>query len=269
MFLTESFDAHRNEIILSCNVHGRPNVTWLRDDHTISNNRYKLIEEPGGVHKLIIRNPISSDCGVFTCLAENEERIDAISKSLKIAKLKQLMASAAITTEENGNTQTNSLSRSQRNAQSEILNENDIQYKISQRRLLGTVHRDKPIFNSLLHDRTVTEGSNVRLVCNVLADEQNTKIEWLHNHEPISKDPSKYLISYQGGIASLEICSATEQDSGNYTCLASNDYGETFTNAHLRIYKNFDDASQPSVFTQSIRGSIFIYNKGFRVILNI
>ncbi|BFG05551.1 titin [Drosophila madeirensis] len=250
--ITESYDAQRNEIVLSCQVHGRPSVSWMRDDHTICNNRYKTMEEPGGVRKLIIRNPISSDCGIFACYAEHEERIDSISTTIRAAALKRLITVSAEDALANSDQDLSSWSRSTSHLSTTAaqVNGNGELHRAGDR-ISRSVGKSKPLFHALLHDRTVSEGATLRLLCAVSGDE-NTIIEWLKNHKPLPKD-TRYQTLYQNGEASLEIFAAVADDSGNYTCCASNDFGESLTHAQLRVYKHFKEASQPSTFTQSIR----------------
>ncbi|KRF80272.1 uncharacterized protein Dvir_GJ20095, isoform D [Drosophila virilis] len=250
--IKKSYDAQRNEIVLSCQVHGRPNISWMRDDHTICNNRYKVVDELGGERKLIIRNPISSDCGIFACYAEHEDYIDSISTNIRSADLKRLIAY---------DHEKVSLSQSQSMSQPRDLPDESTQpsayvngnagVQRTGNRLLRSVAQTKPMFHSYLHDRTISEGANVRLVCTVSGDE-NTHIEWLKNHKPLPRD-TRYQTLYQNGEASLEIYAAVSDDSGNYTCSAINDFGESLTHAQLRVYKHFREASMPSTFTQPIR----------------
>ncbi|XP_033233658.1 titin homolog isoform X5 [Drosophila pseudoobscura] len=250
--ITESYDAQRNEIVLSCQVHGRPSVSWMRDDHTICNNRYKTVEEPGGVRKLIIRNPISSDCGIFACYAEHEDRIDSISTSIRAADLKRLITVSPdeVYAIADQNASSWSRSTSHINTGAGHVNGNGELQRAGDH-VMRSVGKAKPLFHALLHDRTVSEGVNLRMVCAVSGDE-NTHIEWLKNHKPLPRD-TRYQTLYQNGEASLEIYAAVADDSGNYTCAASNDFGESLTHAQLRVYKHFKEASQPSTFTQPIR----------------
>ncbi|XP_064551728.1 titin homolog isoform X6 [Drosophila montana] len=251
--IKKSFDAQRNEIVLSCQVHGRPNVSWMRDDHTICNNRYKIVDEPGGERKLIIRNPISSDCGIFACYAEHEDYIDSISTSIRAADLKRLIACDH---ENVSLSQSKSQSLSQSVSQPrELTDESYVNgnagLQRTGNRILRSVAQTKPMFHSYLHDRTISEGGNVRLLCTVSGDE-NTHIEWLKNHKPLPRD-TRYQTLYHNGEASLEIYAAVSDDSGNYTCSAINDFGESLTHAQLRVYKHFREASMPSTFAQPIR----------------
>lgn len=251
-FLLESYDAQRNEIVLSCQVNGRPNVSWMRDDHSICNNRYRAIEEPGGVRKLIIRNPISSDCGIFACYAEHEDRIDSTSTTIKAADLKRLINVSQEEIPSISDHDSSHWSRSQSHLSSESQVNGNGELHRAGDRVLRSVGKAKPLFHTLLHDRTVSEGANLRLLCAVSGDE-NTHIEWLKNHKPLPRD-NRYQTLYMNGEASLEIFAAVADDSGNYTCCATNDFGESLTHAQLRVYKHFKEATLPSTFTQPIRG---------------
>ncbi|XP_030081342.1 titin isoform X20 [Drosophila hydei] len=248
--IKKSYDAQRNEIVLSCQVHGRPNVTWMRDDHTICNNRYKIVDEPGGERKLIIRNPISSDCGIFACYAEHPDHIDSISTCIRAADLKRLITyeheSVMLSQSQS---QPRELADEYARPATYVNGNGDLQR--AGNRIIRSVVQTKPLFHSYLHDRTISEGSNVRFLCTVSGDE-NTHIEWLKNHKPLPRD-TRYQTVYQNGEASLEIFAAVADDSGNYTCSAINDFGESLTHAQLRVYKHFREASMPSTFAQPIR----------------
>nr|XP_039147997.1 titin isoform X5 [Drosophila simulans] len=250
--IIESYDDQRNEIVLSCQVIGRPSVSWMRDDHSICNNRYRTIEEPGGVRKLVIRNPISSDCGIFACYAEHEDRIDSTSITIKAADLKRLINVSKEEIPSIGDHESTPWSRSQSHLSSgSQVNGNGELHRAGDR-VLRSVGKGKPLFHTLLHDRTVSEGANLRLLCAVSGDE-NTHIEWLKNHKPLPRSDNRYQTLYLNGEASLEIFAAVADDSGNYTCCATNDFGESLTHAQLRVYKHFKEAPLPSTFTQPIR----------------
>ncbi|XP_039229325.1 titin isoform X11 [Drosophila yakuba] len=250
--IIESYDDQRNEIVLSCQVIGRPNVSWMRDDHSICNNRYRTVEEPGGVRKLVIRNPISSDCGIFACYAEHEHRIDSTSITIKAADLKRLINVSQEEIPSIGDHDSTPWSRSQSHlsAGSQV-NGNGELHRAGDR-VLRSVGKGKPLFHTLLHDRTVSEGANLRLLCAVSGDE-NTHIEWLKNHKPLPRGDNRYQTLFLNGEASLEIFAAVADDSGHYTCCASNDFGESLSHSQLRVYKHFQEAPLPSTFTQPIR----------------
>ncbi|XP_043645538.1 muscle M-line assembly protein unc-89-like isoform X3 [Drosophila teissieri] len=250
--IIESYDDQRNEIVLSCQVNGRPSVSWMRDDHSICNNRYRTVEEPGGVRKLVIRNPISSDCGIFACYAEHEDRIDSTSTTIKAADLKRLINVSQEEIPSISDHESTPWSRSQSHLSSgSQVNGNGELHRAGDR-VLRSVGKGKPLFHTLLHDRTVSEGANLRLLCAVSGDE-NTHIEWLKNHKPLPRGDNRYQTLFLNGEASLEIFAAVADDSGHYTCCASNDFGESLSHSQLRVYKHFKEAPLPSTFTQPIR----------------
>lgn len=123
-------------------------------------------------------------------------------------------------------------------------------------RNLQVATQRKPLFSTLLHDRTVSECSNVRLSCSLVND-GCTNIEWLKDNQPLPKD-NRYQTIFHNSEAILEIFAVQESDSGRYICRATNDYGESISQSQLRIYKHYEDAPQPAIFVQSIKG---IYEK--------
>uniref|UniRef100_A0A1B0BT08 Ig-like domain-containing protein n=1 Tax=Glossina palpalis gambiensis TaxID=67801 RepID=A0A1B0BT08_9MUSC len=239
--MTIHYDGERGELFLACHVHGRQNVTWLRDDHSILNNRYRIVEEAGGVSKLIIRNPIHTDCGSFSCFVETNESIESITKDVRISELKSLMSSSTEMVESG--------------LMSDFKPAKEMITATSKKSLLNHLIKSKrkPLFNTLLHDRNVIEGSNLRLSCNLLCDD-NTKVEWLKDMKPLLSEDKRFQTCFTvKGEVILEIFTTEESDSGQYVCRATNDYGEMSTQAYIRIYKPYVDALKPSVFVQSIR----------------
>lgn len=200
------------------------------------------MEEAGGVTKLIIRNPIHTDCGSFSCYAETNESIESITKDVRISELKSLMSSSTEVMESG--------------LISDFKQAKEMITAASKESLLNRTIKSKrkPLFNTLLHDRNVTEGSNLRLSCNLLCDD-NTKVEWLKDMKPLSSEDKRFQTCFTlKGEIILEIFTTEESDSGQYVCRATNDYGETSTQAYIRIYKPYADTLKPSVFVQSIRG---------------
>lgn len=228
------YDEINNAIFLNCIAHGRPQTNWLKDDHAISNNRYRLVEETGGFKKLVIRNPISSDAGIYSCYLESNDRIDAVSKNIKILDLKMLM--------ERGSQETNIIP-----PENQLSSYEDNYFKIYKS------STRKPLFSLLLHNRVVTEGSNLRLVCSVVGDCE-TQIAWLKNNRDLPVN-FRCESTFINGEASLDIISIEKSDSGVYSCRAKNTHGETFTNAQVRVDQTFEEATQPVEFMRSIKGT--------------
>ncbi|XP_055846057.1 titin-like [Episyrphus balteatus] len=248
--IRESFDAHRNEIILECNVHGRPRITWLKDDHIISNNRYRQFEEAGGLRRLVIRNPISSDFGSFSCYAETDDQIEAIAVTLRAADLKKMQAYTNGHVIDNSSTTDDSYKQyrsSDRDYEDEYSHQSRSAMKASS---CGAEVRRKPVFSMLLNDRTVLEGSHVKLSCNVVG---GCEISWLKNHDQLPSS-SRYQKLFHNGQATLEIFSAEAEDSGNYACRAFNEYGEVFSYAQVKVFQSYDETPQPPTFVRYMKG---------------
>lgn len=101
-----------------------------------------------------------------------------------------------------------------------------------------SVRRGKPLFNGsgLLQDRIVTESSNLRLWCSLTADD-SISIEWLKDGEPLNESDSRIHTSFQNGEAILDISAVRTSDTGQYTCRAFNDYGESVCYSQVTVFR--------------------------------
>lgn len=214
-------------MVIECKVRGRPKVEWYKDDSGILNNRYRRREEPGGIQKLIITNPIQGDFGTFTCRAQDDENIDEIYLKIDYNDFKAQL-------DQNG---------------SEKLYD-----EVSYRNL-----KKKPVFSTPLRDRSVADNSSIKLTCNVLGDEFD--IQWMKNDQPISKS-TRYRTILENGLASFEIFSTCPEDSGEYSCIARNAFGETVSRSILKVYKGFEALPKTPQFTRVIKG-IFTHITSF------
>ena len=94
---------------------------------------------------------------------------------------------------------------------------------------------DEPVIISSFKDRTVNEGSLVRLDVVVESDSDVT-VEWRLNDDVISsQDFSHFTVLSEGNTQSLLITETRESDSGAYSCLVRNDFGTAEYSAILRV----------------------------------
>lgn len=107
-----------------------------------------------------------------------------------------------------------------------------------------------PTIHVHLKDMSVKEGHNVKLMTNVSGPE--LIIKWTKDGDPVERGP-KYRILINEGIVGLEIIKPTAKDSGEYTCMASNQNGRTATSAIVTVYELMKDDPIPPTFT-SVRG---------------
>lgn len=93
---------------------------------------------------------------------------------------------------------------------------------------------DTPVFITHLNNIECTEGDNVHFECHVEPSKDATmKIEWFVNGKPLPS-AARYKSTYDFGYVSLDVNHTYEEDSGIYTCKASNNKGTASTSGTLR-----------------------------------
>lgn len=112
-----------------------------------------------------------------------------------------------------------------------------------------------PFFCTKLTNRTVAEGSRLRLTCTVIG-QPDPDVHWTKNGEKI-RPGSRERIKLENGLAILEINSVLPEDSGCYVCVAKNSHGQSSSEAVVRIYAAFEAIPLPPTFTSSIKGDFF------------
>lgn len=83
------------------------------------------------------------------------------------------------------------------------------------------------------------------------------QIHWTKNGDRI-RSCGREKTKYENGIATLEITSAELEDSGYYTCVVKNPYGQSTTEATVRVYSTYESSSSASLkptFTSALRGN--------------
>lgn len=113
----------------------------------------------------------------------------------------------------------------------------------------------KPIFSTLLTDRSAAEGSTVRLTATAIGVDCN--VIWMKNSR-VLESGTKYRSTFNAdsGMAILEVNDVQVEDSGEYTCVVANGFGENETAARLKVYEGFEKAPMPATFTRTIRGNM-------------
>ena len=90
-----------------------------------------------------------------------------------------------------------------------------------------------PHFIKPLQDMDVEDGQRVVLECKVGGPEP-IEVHWLFAGEEIQSH-GDFKISYQFGIARLEILEVFPEDCGDYLCLARNDFGHVKTECFVNV----------------------------------
>lgn len=218
-----------------------PKISWFKDNYNISNNRYVVSEGYGGIRRLTIREPVPSDFGCYTCRSEENGHIDEIS----------------LTVSETTLSKSDRHSRAHR-SQSKFHERPIARKSESCAPTTQTEHTDhhrdpkrKPVFTMNLTDRTAAENSSIKLTCQVIG--VDTRTEWFRNGKRLEGNP-RYASRYRDGLATLEVFCAKPDDSGEYTCTALNEFGETTCSSFLKVFAGHENRPMQPIFTRPMKG---------------
>lgn len=93
---------------------------------------------------------------------------------------------------------------------------------------------ETPVFISHLNNILCKEGDNVHFECNVEPSRDSTlKIEWFFNNKALPSG-TRYKSTHDFSYVALDITHTYEEDSGIYTCKATNSKGFATTSGSLR-----------------------------------
>ncbi|NXC06113.1 PALLD protein, partial [Orthonyx spaldingii] len=106
-----------------------------------------------------------------------------------------------------------------------------------------------PQFTQKLRSQEVAEGNKVLLECRV-AGNPIPDVRWFCEGKELQNSPDIQIHSESGGLHSLIIVEAFEDDTGRYTCLASNSFGSDSTSAEIFIEgaSSTDSESESLIF---------------------
>ncbi|KPU76642.1 uncharacterized protein Dana_GF13334, isoform F [Drosophila ananassae] len=106
-------------------------------------------------------------------------------------------------------------------------------------------HREQarnPKFINFLSDRAAETGQSVRLACAVDGPELSAK--WYHNRKQLERDGCHRIMN-NNNILVLEVLNTTILDSGEYSCVISNQNDEVTSSCIVTIYEVFKDEPKP------------------------
>lgn len=84
---------------------------------------------------------------------------------------------------------------------------------------------DAPVLNPLLVPPNIAIGDNTEILCTIKRGTLPFDFRWLHNGKDVEKH-SKYKISSMQTSSHIIIGAIQASDIGNFTCMASNAFGE-------------------------------------------
>ncbi|NXC38411.1 PALLD protein, partial [Penelope pileata] len=106
-----------------------------------------------------------------------------------------------------------------------------------------------PQFTQKLRSQEVAEGNKVLLECRVTGNPV-PDVRWFCEGKELQNSPDIQIHSGSGGLHSLIIAEAFEDDTGRYTCLASNSLGSDSTSAEIFVEgaSSTDSESESLIF---------------------
>ncbi|XP_034394860.1 myosin light chain kinase, smooth muscle isoform X3 [Cyclopterus lumpus] len=91
-----------------------------------------------------------------------------------------------------------------------------------------------PHFTRSLEDQAATRGSSARLSCH-LTGYPDPEVVWLRAEEPVVESPTVQIEYEEDGRCTLVFAKVGPEDANVYTCRATNDHGEAFCSAKLKV----------------------------------
>ncbi|NXI47262.1 PALLD protein, partial [Galbula dea] len=127
-----------------------------------------------------------------------------------------------------------------------------------------------PQFTQKLRSQEVAEGNRVLLECRVVGNPV-PDVRWFCEGKELHNTPDIQIHSGSGGLHSLIIAEAFEDDTGCYTCLASNSIGSDSTSAEIFIegVSSTDSESESLIFKTKSGAMPLVQKKTTSVSLTI
>uniref|UniRef100_A0A8C4UHZ3 Myopalladin n=1 Tax=Falco tinnunculus TaxID=100819 RepID=A0A8C4UHZ3_FALTI len=223
------------KVQLDCIVVGipTPEVRWYCEGKELENSPDIQIIQTGDQHSLVIVEAFEEDTGRYSCFASNIYGTDSTSAEIYIEGVSSSDSEGEITKDEMDHP-TNYLQG-----------------------LDGRPIIAAPVFTKMLQDISASEGQLVVFECRVKGA-PSPKVEWYREGTLIEDSPDFRILQKKPRsmaepeeICTLVIAEVFSEDSGSFTCTASNKYGTVSSIAHLTVKATEDSSNAASLHTMS------------------
>ncbi|NWQ74092.1 PALLD protein, partial [Columbina picui] len=264
--------AEGNKVLLECRVAGNPvpDVRWFCEGKELQNTPdIQIRSGSGGLHSLIIAEAFEDDTGRYTCLASNSIGSDSTSAEIFIegASSTDSESESLIFKSKSG-----AMPQAQKKTTSVSLTIGSSTPKSgvttaviqpisvpSQQAQSPTscLHRvdgakpiySAPIFTKELQNSTASEGQVVVFECRVRG-RPPIHVKWFRQGVEIQDSPDFRIL--QKKICTLVIAETFPEDSGLFTCTATNEHGSVTSSAQLTVCSaNSENSSHESLSRES------------------
>uniref|UniRef100_A0A8C2ST85 Myopalladin n=1 Tax=Coturnix japonica TaxID=93934 RepID=A0A8C2ST85_COTJA len=230
------------KVQLDCIVVGipAPEVRWYCEGKELENSPDIQITQTGDRHSLVIVEAFEEDTGRYSCFASNIYGTDSTSAEIYIE--------GASSSDSEGET---------------IKDEMDHPTNYLQG-LDGRPIVAAPVFTKMLQDISASEGQLVVFECRVKGS-PSTKVEWYREGTLIEDSPDFRILQKSRflpeEICTLVIAEVFSEDSGSFTCTASNKYGTVSSIAQLTVKASEDSNNAAALHTMSSINSVAVENQ--------
>ncbi|XP_041283212.1 myopalladin [Onychostruthus taczanowskii] len=274
-----------SKVQLDCIVVGipAPEVRWYCEGKELENSPDIQIIQAGDRHSLIIVEAFEEDTGRYSCFASNIYGTDSTSAEIYIEGISSSDSEGEIIKDEMdhkpkaANTSVNAASPAVRTAtkhqetskaapaeaQPVSVLVQTVSTPVNQAQsptnyLQGLDGRPiiaAPVFTKMLQDISASEGQLVVFECRVKGA-PSPKVEWYREGTLIEDSPDFRILQKKPRsmaepeeICTLVIAEVFSEDSGSFTCTASNKYGTVSSIAHLTVKAPEDSSNAAALHT--------------------
>uniref|UniRef100_A0A8C6VI63 Myopalladin n=1 Tax=Naja naja TaxID=35670 RepID=A0A8C6VI63_NAJNA len=276
------------KVQLDCIVVGipTPEIRWYCEGKELENSPYIQIIQSGELHSLIIVEAFEEDTGRYSCFASNIYGTDSTSAEIYVEGASSSESDSDNSKEEmdryQNQTKTsstapppaplpptpllaNSSATHQEAIQPQPLMKHPVSVPVYQNQsptnyLQGLDGRPliaAPVFTKMLQNISASEGQLVVFECRVKGA-PSPKVEWYREGTLIEDSPDFRILQKKPRsmaepeeICTLVIAEVFSEDSGSFTCTASNKYGTVSSSSHLIVKGPVDQTSNAALHTMS------------------
>uniref|UniRef100_A0A8D0ALM0 Ig-like domain-containing protein n=1 Tax=Sander lucioperca TaxID=283035 RepID=A0A8D0ALM0_SANLU len=230
-----------SKVQLDCIVRGLPvpEVRWFCEGKELENSPDIQIITNGELHSLIIAEAFEEDTGRYSCFASNFYGTDSTSAEIYVEGDSCVSLLLTLLQFRETLLVIECVPFFLSNQQSQTSNHNYPNYPQS---LNGQPIMAAPVFTKSLQDLLASEGQLVVLECRVKGV-PSPRVDWSREGKIIEDSPDFRILQKSNPRSSKEICTLViaevfPEDSGVFTCTASNKYGTVSSAATLRVKGN-------------------------------
>ncbi|XP_039180605.1 myopalladin isoform X2 [Crotalus tigris] len=276
------------KVQLDCIVVGipTPEIRWYCEGKELENSPYIQINQSGELHSLIIVEAFEEDTGRYSCFASNIYGTDSTSAEIYVEGASSSESESDNSKEEMDRYQNQTKTSPtapppaplppaplpvppsvihQEAIQPQPLTKHAVSVPVYQNQsptnyLQGLDGRPliaAPVFTKMLQNISASEGQLVVFECRVKGA-PSPKVEWYREGMLIEDSPDFRILQKKPRsmaepeeICTLVIAEVFSEDSGSFTCTASNKYGTVSSSAHLIVRGPVDQTSNAALHTIS------------------